>query len=74
MPRQHSAGPQLNDLTSPWSPTRTPDDRNILTSVSIALEEAAHQGRGSTDSQWGGTGRFLNGEKPADLADAANDR
>ena len=23
MPRQHSAGPQLNDLTSPWSPTRT---------------------------------------------------
>ena len=23
MPRQRSAGPQLNDLTSPWSPTRT---------------------------------------------------
>ena len=23
MPRRHSAGPQLNDLTSPWSPTRT---------------------------------------------------
>jgi hypothetical protein len=23
MPLQHSAGPQLNDLTSPWSPTRT---------------------------------------------------
>src|SRR6516165_10088853 len=23
MPRQHSAGSQLNDLTSPWSPTRT---------------------------------------------------
>ena len=29
--------------------------------------QAAHQGRGSTDSQRGGTGRILNDEKPADL-------